>query len=140
MRTARRVVSRHRLPACYRLPLVIVWAAPGGLLVGALAAGGASLPQLLDARLLLPLAILLVPAVFIWQQGVDVLADGIVARSHWPRFYAYERLERWSLSVCPPGSRILTIWERRGRKAFECHAAHLTGLPTLTAALADHLR
>jgi len=132
------VLSRHRLPASYRLLLVAAWAAPTALLLLALLAGGAAPTNLLDMRLLLPLAILLMPAVYIWQEGVDVLPDGIIRRIHWPHYYPYQTLERWSLATCPGGC-VLIIWERRGRKALECPAAHLSHLPELLAALDANL-
>jgi hypothetical protein len=128
------VLSRHRLPRAYRIGLVTVWSLPVCLLVGALLAGRGVNAALLDARLLVPLGVMLLPAVYVWQEGVDVLADGLVIRVHWPRRRDYAELERWSL-----GAEALTIWDQAQHKALEVQAAHLTDLPELVRALDEHL-
>lgn len=136
------VVSRHRLPRRYRLALAGLWLAPVGLLLAALMLGGRVSPALLDPRLLLPLALMLVPAVYVWQQGVDVLDTGIITRVHWPRYYPDRALDAWHFDG-HADRRVLTIWGRTGHttcKVFECRAGHLTDLPALLAALRTRIR
>lgn len=128
------VLSRHRLPRLYRIGLAAAWSLPVGLLLGALLAGQRLNGALLDARLLVPLGVMLLPAVYIWQEGVDVLADGLVIRVHWPRRRDYAELARWSL-----GEEALTIWDRAQQKALEVQAAHLTDMAGLARALGEHL-
>ncbi|MBL8156226.1 MAG: hypothetical protein JNM70_18750 [Anaerolineae bacterium] len=128
------VLSRHRLPRPYRIGLAVAWSLPAGLLMGALLAGQGVNAALLDARLLVPLGVMLLPAVYIWQEGVDVLADGLVIRVHWPRRRDYAELARWSLDA-----EALTVWDRAQDKALEVHAAHLTDLAGLVRALDEHL-
>jgi hypothetical protein len=133
------VISRHRLPGPYRHLLTGLWAAPGGLLLLAVVVGAGQPAALLDLRLLIPLLISLLPAIYIWQEGVDVLPGGIRRRVHLPRYYSYESLEMYDYDQ-RPGRRLLTLWDAHGQRALECHAAHLTAFPLLLCALHDHLR
>lgn len=129
-----RVLSRHRLPRPYRIALGTAWSLPVALLVAALLAGQGLNPALLDPRLLVPLGLMLLPALYVWQEGVDVLTDGLVIRIHWPRRRDYAELERWSLR-----QGVLTIWDQAQRKALEVQTAHLTDVPELVQALEAHL-
>lgn len=133
------VLSRHRLPPPYRLGLAALWLAPVGLLLLALVISRGVSPELLDLRLAAPLGLMALPALYVWQEGVDVLPGGIVARIYWPRYYPYRCLERWYLDDVP-GERALTVWDGERRKVLECRAAHLTHLPLLLAALKMHVR
>ena len=133
------VISRHRLPRLYRLSLTGLWLAPIGLLVLALLLGGGVSMALLDPRLLLPLGLMALPALYIWHEGVDVLPDGIITRVHWPRYHAYPTLDNWYYDGRPE-RRVLTIWTQGGCKALDCRAGHLTDWPTLVAALKANLR
>jgi hypothetical protein len=131
------VLSRHRLPRPYRLLLTIFWALPAVMLFGATVISQGFTPALVDPRLWLLLALLLLPALYVWREGVDVLADGIIARVHVPRYYPYEVLDNWYFDQHPQ-RRVLTVWSK-GRKVLECRAGHLTHLPVLLRALKSHL-
>lgn len=133
------VLSRHRLTPRYRYALAVLWVLPACiLLVSLLIAHGVSL-HLADPRLLLPLVVMALPALYIWREGVDVLADGLHIRVHGWRYRPFEELDNWYLDS-RPNRRLLTIWDQDGRKVLECHAAHLTDLPTLLATLKAKLR
>ncbi|MFN8371716.1 MAG: hypothetical protein U0694_02405 [Anaerolineae bacterium] len=131
------VISRHRLPRFYRLALTVLWLLPLAMLGGALLLAH-GLPPLLDVRLLAPLLLMALPALYIWQEGVDVLDNGIRARVHLPRFYPYEHLDNWYFDSRPQ-RRVLTIWSARG-KVLECRAGHLTDVPTLLRELKARVR
>jgi hypothetical protein len=133
------VVSRHRLPHGYRVGLTVLWVTPVVLLVATIVLSRGMTVALLDPRLLLPLAIMLLPALYIWQEGVDVLPNGIVSRVHRPRYYPYEQLDNWYYDS-RPDRRVLTVWDAQNHKAIECRAGHLTDLPRLLAALKANLR
>jgi hypothetical protein len=109
------------------------------LLAAALLLGTGDLPALLDLRLLLPLLIGLLPAVYIWQEGVDVLPGGLRRRVHLPRYYPYRALAMYTYDP-RPGRRLLTVWDEQGRLALQCHVAHLTDFPVLLRALHHHVR
>jgi len=134
-----RVLSRHRLPRRYRVSLVALWITPVGLLVLVIVLSRGMTAALLDPRFWLPLAMMLLPALYIWHEGVDVLSNGIVARVHWPRYYRYEHLDNWYYDS-RADRRVLTVWDRCNRKALECRAGHLTDLPKLLAVLKANLR
>jgi hypothetical protein len=134
----KRVISRHRLPRKYRLALTVLWLLPVFVVIGALLiANGFSL-ALIDPRFILPLLLMCIPALYVWQEGVDVLEDGIVSRVHVPRFYPYERLDNWYFDNRPQ-RRVLTIWGERG-KVLECRAGHLTDLSRLLQELKERVR
>ncbi|GAB4512199.1 MAG: hypothetical protein OHK0046_11350 [Anaerolineae bacterium] len=136
-------MSRHRLPSPYRYLLVGLWLAPALLLlIGIFLGRGMSL-AFFDPRLLLPVALMALPALYIWQEGVDVLPHGIRRRVHLPRTYTYDELSRWYLGeeVLPRmTARVLIIWDQDEARVISTHAAHLTNLPVLVAALSTHLR
>jgi hypothetical protein len=132
------VLSRHRLPAVYRISLTGLWLAPGLLLLIVLTLRHGGL-ALLDMRLLLPLALMTLPALYVWHEGVDVLPGGIVRRVHVPRYYTYQRLETWHFDD-RSNRRTLTIWDAHSRKVIEVRASHLTDLPLLLHALKANVR
>lgn len=126
------VLSRHRLPAPYRLGLTGLWLTPAALfgLVFVLRGG-------LDMRLLPALLLMLLPAWYVWQEGLDIHTDGIVRRVHVPCYFRYADLETW---YCDTQRRTLTIWDAQQRKQVECRLSHLTDLPLLLRSLQTHLR
>lgn len=132
------VLSRHRLRQPYRVLLVALWLAPVGLLVAAVVIGKGMTPALFDPRLLLLLALMAVPALYVWQEGVDARRGGLTVRIQVPRFYAYTDLGGWHLAERPEG-HILTVWDRDRSQVLAYHAAHLTNLPRLLHALETHL-
>jgi hypothetical protein len=132
------VLSRHRLPRVYRVGLTLFWGLPVALLVGLLALRGGLALLLLDLRLTLPLLLLALPALYIWQEGVDVLPQGIVARVHVPRYHDYRLLHTWVFDE-RPDRHTLTVWDHQQRKILECRAGHLTDLPLLISALRENV-
>lgn len=132
------VLSRHRLPSGYRISLTLLWLLPIALLLLALLRAHGPSPALLDLRLLLPLLLMALPALYVWREGVDLLTDGLIVRAHWPRRYSYAELDAWRYDA-RAGRRVLTVWDCGGRKALECRAV-LTGWSLLLRALRDHLR
>lgn len=133
------ILSRHRLPRAYRLGLAGLWLAPPLLLVLAPALVRGVDAGFLDPRLWLPLLLMGLPALYIWQEGVDVRADGLTARFFWPRFYAYHQLDTWYYDA-HPRRRVITVWTHSHGKALECRAAHLTNPRQLLDALHRHIR
>jgi hypothetical protein len=133
------VLSRHRLPRFYRVSITILWIAPVFLLFMAMLLNQGLTLWLLDPRLLLPLALMLIPAVYIWREGVDVLPTGIISRVHVPRYLPYSKMDNWYYDS-RPDRRTLTVWDAHNRKVIECRAGHLTDLPRLLAALKANLR
>ncbi len=128
------VLSRHRLPRFYRVSLTVLWLLPGAIFGLLFALGGG----LFDPRAALPALVMALPALYIWQEGVDVLPRGIVARVHVPRYYDYAALQAWSFDAHPE-RRTLTVWDRQQQKVLECRAVHLTDLPMLLDALRQNV-
>lgn len=133
------VVSRHRLPRFYRVSLAALWLTPIGLFIAAILLSRGFTLALFDPRFVLPCLLLTIPARYVWQEGIDVLHDGIIARTYWPRYYAFDCLDEWYLDV-RPNRRVLTIWNQRRAKVFESRMGHLTDLPLLLKALKEHVR
>jgi len=133
------VLSRHRLPSPYRYLLAALWVAPAIILLGSLIIGRGISLHLIDPRLLLPLVVMALPALYIWREGVDVVPEGLHIRLHGWRYHAFDELDNWYLDNRPQ-RRLVTIWDQQGRKVLEIHAAHLTDLPTLLATLKEKLR
>lgn len=134
------VLSRHRLPQPYRGLLIVLWLLPLFLLVLALIYGHGMTLAVFDPRLLLIMGLMALPALYVWQEGVDVLSTGIVRRVYVPRYYAYADLHTWELAERRPiAACILTIWDSERQIVLAYHAAHLTGLPELVNALQTHL-
>jgi hypothetical protein len=82
---------------------------------------------------------MLLPALYIWHEGMDVLSSGIIARVFWPRYYPFSALDNWYFDS-RSDRHTLTIWNIDNRKVFECRAGHLTNLPFLLATLKTKLR
>lgn len=133
------VLSRHRLPRWYRVSLSMLWIMPILIFTAAILFSQGLTAALLDPRFWLPLAIMFIPALYIWHEGVDVTPSGIVARVHRPRYYSYQQLDNWYYDNRPE-RRTLTVWDGDNRKVLECRAGHLTDLPKLLAALKSNLR
>lgn len=133
-----RILSRHRLPRVYRLGLTGFWLAPVVLFLSTFIIGGLH-QRGFDLRLLLPLALMALPAVYVWHEGVDVLPDGLRIRIHWPRFYSFDTLDTWYVDT-HPNRRRLSIWNQHHYKVLECHTAHLSDVSTLLRVLQTHIR
>ena len=136
--TGEPVLSRHRLPRLYRWGLAALWFAPVVLIVASVLAGQGLSPGLVDPHFWLPLAVMAIPAVYLWREGVDVLPGGLVTRVHWPRYYPYAYLKTWMVDD-HPARRVLTIWDVDDRKVFEQRTRHLTDLSRLLGALDDNI-
>lgn len=135
---SRRMISRHRLPQPYRAALAILWVVPLALLILTIWIGRGFTLAVLDPRLLLPALIMLIPAAYVWREGIDVLPDGIIRRAHIPRYYTFDQLETWYFDR-RNGRRVITIWDHRGRKLVEVYGV-LTNLPALLQTLHDQVR
>jgi|GEM_PF-881850 len=131
-------ISIHRLPTFYRYSLTLLWIAIPALLIGAVLLSRGVQLALFDPRLLILLLIMLLPAMHIWQQGVDVRGDGLLVRLYAPRFHQYEKLHSWQLESFPQG-KVLSIVDIDEAYILRFHAAHLSDLPILLAALKHHL-
>jgi len=132
------ILSRHRLPHPYRVLLIVFWMLPIGLLVITSFVGSGAVLALFDPRFWGILVLMGLPAWYIWQEGVDVLPEGLRIRVYVPRYHAYDELKEWRL-VRSKQKAILTIWDESRGKVLECHAAHLSDLPRLLGALREHL-
>lgn len=132
------VVSRHRLPRLYRLGLTVMWIAPLAVFVTVIVAETGLNPALLSPRFLLPALLMLIPAAYVWQEGIDLLPGGIYRRIHVPQFYPYEAIARLHYDA-RAGVHVLTLWDADNRKMVECRAAHLTEFPALLAALEERV-
>jgi hypothetical protein len=133
------VIRRHRLPHPYRIGLAVLWVVPLLLFVAVMAFKRGIDLALLDPRFLLPALLMIAPALYFWQEGIDVLPDGIVRRIHVPRYYPFDVMVRWHFDR-REGRRVLTIWDAHDHKIVECRAAHLTDFPMLLETLEDKLR
>lgn len=130
------VLSRHRLPPPYRYLLAGLWLALPVLLLVALLIGQGMSPALFDPRLLIPLLVMALPALHTWQQGIDVHQDGLTLRLYLPSYHAYTTLADWHVKPTAQG-RILWIEGEQTRVSY--HAAHLTDLANLLAALEQNV-
>jgi len=131
------IISRHRLPRGYRVGLTVGWLLPIVILgLALLLRHGATL---LDLRVLGLLALMALPAVYIWHEGIDVLPNGIIRRVHVPRYFPYERLDNWYFDSRET-RRTLTVWDVHNRKVMEVRAGHLTEMPALLQALQANVR
>ncbi len=134
----KQVFSRHRLPQPYRALLIVFWLLPIVLMITTIAIGHGMSVAFFDPRFLLMIGVLSLPALYIWQEGIDVVEDGIISRIYIPRYYTYAELHTWRLGD-QPQRRVLTIWHRTGAKVLECHAVHLTAFGQLKQVLQQHL-
>jgi len=138
MNTPQQVLSRHRLPRPYRIGLMTLWLTPIGLFLMTLLFSHGLTPALFDPRLLIPLLLMVIPALYVWREGVDVLPDGLRVNQHIPRYHAYAELDNWHYDS-RPDKRVLMVWDSENHKALECRAV-LTDMPRLLRALKDNLR
>jgi hypothetical protein len=133
------IISRHRLLRRYRFSLMALWLTPPLLLLLTPLLAQRWDAALLDLRLWAMLLLMGLPALYIWQEGVDVHAEGITARIFWPRFYPYTRLDNWYYDA-RADRRVITVWSAQDQKLLECRAAHLTQPRGLIDALHQHVR
>lgn len=138
MRHHDQVLSRHRLPAPYRGALTLLWLLPGLLLWGALLLTRGPHTALLDPRLVLPLCLMLLPALFVWRQGIDLGQRGLWLRLSLPSYHSYDALGEWRL-LCTPQGQILGIYARDESILCQWHAAHLSDPDLLLATLRQKL-
>jgi hypothetical protein len=136
-RSSRRVLSRHRLPPVYRISLTLLWLTPIAILALMLLIRWGAV--MLDVRLFVAFGLMAIPAVYVWREGVDVLASGIIRRVHIPHYYSYGDLDTWYFDN-HAGRRTLIVWDARSRKVLELRAGHLTGVHKLMDALKSNVR
>ena len=132
------IISRHRLPQPYRTAIVVLWLVPIVILFAALVVGNGFKLMLLHPLLLAALALMAMPALYIWHEGVDVTERGLVVRVRGWRWLPYEQLGTYYLHDYK-GGRVLKLWDAHNRRVLSLYAAHLTDLPTLLHALRCHL-
>ena len=132
------MITRHRLPPRYRIGLNVLWVAPLAIFVEAIVLKQGINLALLDPRFLLPALLMIAPALYFWQEGIDVLPEGIYRRIHVPRYYPFDAIARMQYDG-GADRRVLTLWDAGNRKIVECRAGHLTDFPTLLARLEDRL-
>jgi hypothetical protein len=130
------VIRRHRLPKPYRALLPLFILLPFPIFCIAILIGRGYTPALFDPRFWLPMLVGVVPAVYWWREGVDVLADGFVRRIHFPRRYRYHELADWTLFS---RDGVLIVLDHDGRKALECRAS-LTEFDRLVDEIRRHVR
>ena len=128
------VLSTHRLPQPYRVLLIVFWLLPVVLIIGAILIAKGMSAAFFDPRFILMLVLLALPALYIWQEGVDVLEEGILTRIYVPRYYSFTALKAWHLGE-EAQRCVLTIWDDAEQTVFQCHAAHLTEFNRLKEAL-----
>jgi hypothetical protein len=87
---------------------------------------------LLDVRALLPALLLLLPAVYIWREGIDVTPSAIIRRIHVPRRYPFHALARWRFDQ---RVGVLRVWNREGEIVLECRREQVTDFEGLLARL-----
>jgi len=133
------IITRHRLPTFYRVGLTVMWIVPLLIFILAIIAGTGLNPALLDPRFLLPALLMIAPALYFWQEGIDVLPDGLYRRIHIPHhYYAFGEMSHWDYDR-REDRRVLTIWDERDQKIVECRAGHLTDFPMLLEILEQRL-
>lgn len=134
MPQANPVISRHRLPQPYRGALIALWLTPIALLLVTIIIGTGANPALFDPRFILAVAVMGIPAYYIWQEGVDVLPDGLRVRIRLGGTYTFHELSDWHLGTIS-GSDFLSVWDWRKQRVLGCPSAHLTEFPTLLTTL-----
>lgn len=133
------VITRHRLPRVYRVGLTVLWIAPLLVFIGAILIGTGINLALLDPRFVLPALLMIAPALYFWQEGIDVLQSGVYRRIHIPyQYYAFEEMARWNYDG-REDRHVLTIWDEQNQKIVECRAGHLTDFPALLEILEKRL-
>lgn len=139
MRDDTQILSRHRLPHPYRGALVALWVLPAGLLYLTLIAAHGLRAALVHPVLLLTLTGMALPALYVWQEGVDVTEQGLVIRSGGWRRRQYHELDSWYVDT-RRNHRIFTVWDDNQQRVISCHTAHLTDFATLARALKARVR
>lgn len=127
-------LSRHRLPQPYRALLIVFWLLPILLGVMAIGVGRGFSPAFFDPRFILLIALMSLPAFYIWQEGVDVFPEGLYVRVYVPRYYTYDELWTWRQE-----RGILTVWHDSRQKVLECHGVHLTDFEVLVGTLRENI-
>ena len=130
-------ITRHRLIPPYRAALALMWCIPPVLLTGVLIVRANTVSSLIDPRYWLMLALMLLPALYIWREGIDVLRGGLRVNQHIPHTAPYSTLSGWR---CDSTHRILTIWDDRGRIVFEMPAAHLSDVERVEQVLRENVK
>jgi hypothetical protein len=115
------VLSRHRLPQPYRVLLTLLWVAPAILLAMTLIIAYGAMAA--DFRLFSMIVLMLLPALYVWREGVDATPSGIIRRIHGTQRYRYATLMHWEYRE---STGVLRVWDKAGHVALECRAAHLT--------------
>lgn len=131
-------LSRHRLPAFYRRALPALWLTLPALLVLTILIGGGSPAALFSPRLWLPLLVMALPAVYLWQEGVDICPTGLRRRIQFRRFLPYSEMSAWAYDA-RPGVRVLRIFDAAQQTILECRAAQVTDFERLIEAMQTHL-
>jgi len=121
------ILSRHRLVQPYRLLLTVTWLIPMILLVFLLVLQSAAF---LNPRLWLLLLMMALPALHIWQQGVDVGQQHLTVRMAIPRHFPYEVLRSWEIFHVP-GGRMLQLTDETGEHVLQVYLVHLSDYPLL---------
>lgn len=132
------VLSRHRLPGVYRYGIVGLWLTPILLLTTTIVLGKGITSALLDFRLLIPFLMMALPAFYVWQEGVDVLSEGIRTRIHIPRYHTYTTLDTFHYDA-RKDRHVLMVWDKNSHKVLECRAGHLTHFSELLDSLKSHV-
>ncbi|MCC6615422.1 MAG: hypothetical protein IT320_18255 [Anaerolineae bacterium] len=120
------ILSRHRLPQPYRALLTVFWLTPAVLLTLTLIVAHGR--GAVDARLFAAVVLMLLPAFYIWREGVDATPSSLIRRIHVPQRYRYVVLTRWEYVE---NTGVLRVWDKAGHIALECRAAHLTEFASL---------
>ena len=132
------VITRHRLPHPYRIGLTVMWNVPLLIFITAIVAERGFDPSLFDPRFLIPALLMILPSVYFWREGIDVLSNGIYRRTHVPQYYAFSQMARWQYDARADRD-VLTIWDGTDQKIVECRAGHLTDFPTLLETIQNRL-
>ncbi len=133
------VIHRHRLPARYRVGLTVMWIVPLLIFIATIITQRGIDPALFDPRFLLPVLLMIAPAFYFWQEGVDVLSEGIYRRIHVPQYHPFDAMQRWDYDQ-GADRQVLTVWNQQGEKILECRAGHLTDFPDLISVLAARVK
>lgn len=136
---ATQILSRHRLPQPYRGVMVGLWLLPVAILYGALVVAHGAAAAMAHPGLLFPLALMALPALYLWHEGIDVTEHGLWVRMRGWCYYPYSHLDTYTIDTRRE-RHVLKIWDVHNRRVLSCHATHLTELPLLLRALKGRLR
>ncbi|MEO0565868.1 MAG: hypothetical protein AAF125_27410 [Chloroflexota bacterium] len=129
------ITSRHRLPEPYRSLLCALWLTPTTLLALTLIRFGGLSWALLHPLTLGALALMTLPAWYVWREGVDVTDKALHIRITGWHHRHFDQLTHWHLDRRNPDAPILKVWDEHGRMVIYTHATHLTELPLLLRVL-----